>query len=157
MRVPAVEPVHVKLFRPKSILRLILTGFALVVLPLIVALVIATISVDRLVTHGQTALLQSVLVTQGSQQLLEAIKAMERNARQYQVLGDKVLYDVYVENHARFLDTARALESLDITDAQQEQLQGLRVLEDEVHTVLATYAYDAREVADSCRPLSIWV
>jgi two-component system sensor histidine kinase GlrK len=139
----------VKLFRPKSILRLILTGFALVVLPLIVALVFATISVDRLVTQGQTALLQSVLVTQSSQQLLEAIKAMERNARQYQVLGDKVLYDVYVENHARFLDLARSLESLDITVAQQEQLQGLQVLENEVHTVLATYPYEATEVADS--------
>ncbi|MBT8116571.1 MAG: histidine kinase, partial [Gammaproteobacteria bacterium] len=64
-----------KFFRPKSILRLILTGFALVVLPLVVALVVATIAVDRLATQGQTALLQSVLVTQGSQQLLEAIKA----------------------------------------------------------------------------------
>ncbi|MGB5260357.1 MAG: ATP-binding protein [Gammaproteobacteria bacterium] len=138
-----------KLFRPKSILRLILTGFVLVALPLIVALVIMTLSVDRLVTQGQAALLQSVLVTQGSKTLVESIKAMERNARQYQVLGDKVLFDVYMENHTRFLDTARSLHTLDISDTQREQLQGLRVLVDEVHTVLATYPYDAGEVADS--------
>jgi two-component system sensor histidine kinase GlrK len=138
----------VKLFRPKSILRLILTGFALVVLPLIVALVITTISVDRLVTQGQTALLQSVLVTQGSQQLLEAIKAMERNARQYQVLGDKVLFDVYAENHSRFIDTARTLEALEIATVQRELLEELRVIEDEAHTVLSTYPHDAEEVDD---------
>ena len=84
--------------RPKSILRLILTGFSLVALPLIVALVVATVSVDRLVTHGQRALLQSVFATQGSQTLVEAIRAMERNARQYQVLGDQVLFNVYKEN-----------------------------------------------------------
>lgn len=138
-----------KLFRPKSILRLILTGFALVALPLIVALLITTVSVDRLVTQGQSALMQSVLVTQGSQSLVEAIKAMERNARQYQVLGEKVLYDVYVENHSRFLDTARSLETLEISATQQTQLKELRIVEDEVYTVLATYPYDAKEVADA--------
>ena len=137
-----------KLFRPKSILRLILAGFALVVLPLIVALVIATISVDRLVTRGQTALLQSVLVTQGSQQMLEEIKAMERNARQYQVLGDNVLFDVYAENHARFTDTARTLDALEIADVQRDLLEELRVIENEVHTVLSTYPHDAQEVTD---------
>jgi two-component system sensor histidine kinase GlrK len=139
----------VKLFRPKSIVRLTLTGFALVALPLIVALVIATVSVDRLVSHGQEALLQSVLVTQGSQSLVEAIKAMERNARQYQVLGDKVLFDVYAENHSRLLDVVRTLESLEISGIQRGLLKELRVVEDEIHTALVTYPHDAPEVADS--------
>ena len=137
-----------KLFRPKSILRLILTGFALVALPLIVALVVATVSVDRLVTHGQQALLQSVLVTQSSQSLVEAIKAMERNARQYQVLGDKVLFDVYEENHSRFIDTARGLESLELATSQRIVLEELSVAENEVNTVLITYPHDAAEVAE---------
>ncbi|MBT8121268.1 MAG: HAMP domain-containing histidine kinase [Gammaproteobacteria bacterium] len=129
-------------------MRLILTGFALVALPLIAALLVTTVSVDRLVTHGQEALLQSVLVTQGSQQLVEAVKAMERNARQYQVLGDEVLFDVYAEHHERFLDTVRALESLEIRSQQLDLLKELRVLEDEVHTVLDTYPHDASEVVD---------
>jgi len=132
-------------FRPKSILRLILAGFLFVALPLIVALVIATVSVDRLVTHSQHALLQSVLVTQGSQVLVEAITAMERNARQYQVIGDKVLFDVYEENHARFADTARTLESLELTGWQAELLDDLELQENEIHTVLSTYAHDADE------------
>ena len=137
-----------KLFRPKSILRLVLTGFSLVAFPLIIALVVATVSVDRLVTHGQQALVQSVLVTQASQSLVEAIKAMERNARQYQVLGDKVLFDVYAENHARFLDTVRALESLEPATSQRTVLKELSVAENEVNTVLMTYPHDATEVVE---------
>ena len=135
--------------RPKSILRLILTGFSLVALPLIVALVVATVSVDRLVTHGQRALLQSVFATQGSQTLVEAIRAMERNARQYQVLGDDVLFDVYKENHTRFVDTARGLESLDLAQGQRDLLGELRIAEDKVHGTLLTYPNDAPETADA--------
>lgn len=132
--------------RPKSILRLVLTGFLLVVLPLIAALVIATISVDRLVTHGQQALLQSVFVTQGSQDLVETVKAMERNARQYQVLGDLALFDVYKENHARFNDAVRSLESLELSMEQRRLLDELRTSENATHSLLSDHPFDAPEV-----------
>jgi len=131
-------------YRPRSILRLILTGFSLVALPLVVGLVISTVSVDRLVGQSQNALLQSVLVTQGSQVLVEAITAMERHARQYQVLGDKVLFDVYEEKHAKFIDTARSLVELELVEAQRKLLEELRAKEDEVHTVLSNNPHDAR-------------
>ena len=137
-----------KFYRPKSILHLILIGFSLVALPLIVALVIATVSVDRLVSQSQHTLLQSVLVTQGSQVLVEAITAMERNARQYQVLGDKVLFDVYEENHTKFVDTARTLEVLELEDKQRNLLDEMHVTEDEIHVTLATYPYDAPETIE---------
>jgi two-component system sensor histidine kinase GlrK len=136
----------VNFFRPKSILRLILTGFSLVALPLVVALLIATISVERLVTHSQQALLQSVFVTQGSQVLVEAVKAMERNARQYQVLGDQVLFDVYQENHGRFVDAVRSLETQELSIGQGGLLDTLRVTENELHTVLQKHPHDADEV-----------
>ena len=134
-----------KFYRPKSILRLILAGFLLVTFPLMVALVVATVAVDRLVGHSQNALLQSVLVTQGTQVLEEAITAMERNARQYQVLGDEVLLDVYVENHDRFIDTSRSLELLELEQGQLKLLEELILGEDELHTVLVTYPHDAAE------------
>ena len=134
-----------KFYRPKSILRLILVGFSLVALPLIVALVVATVSVDRLMSHSQHTLLQSVHITKGSQGLVEAITAMERNASQYQVLGDKVLFDAYQENHARFVDTARALGTLDLEDGQRALLEELRISEDEVYSILGNYPHDAPE------------
>ena len=138
-----------KFYRPKSILRLILTGFFLVTLPLVIALVVATVAVDRMVGHSQNALLQSVLVTQGSQVLVEAITAMERNARQYQVLGDKVLLNVYDENHTRFVDTARSLELLELEAEQSRLLEELRIGEHELHVLLQRYAHDAPEIADA--------
>jgi two-component system sensor histidine kinase GlrK len=130
-------------FRPRSILRLILTGFSLVALPLVVGLIIATVSVDRLVGQSQNALVQSVLVMQGSQMLVEAITAMERNARQYQVLGDKVLLHVYEEKHAKFVDTARALDDLELVEGQRKLLEQLRAREDKVHTALSDNPHDA--------------
>ena len=135
-----------KFYRPKSILRLILTGFSLVALPLIIALVFATISVDRLVKQSQHALVQSVLATQGSQALVEALTAMERNARQYQVLGDKVLFEVYEENHQKFIDTSRTLEALELAGSQRNLLEELHFAENEVHTTLSTHPHDAPDI-----------
>jgi two-component system sensor histidine kinase GlrK len=143
---PYAQEKRVRLYRPKSILRLILAGFSLVALPLIVALVVVTVSVDRLMSHTQNTLLQSVLITQGSQVLVETITAMERNASQYQVLGDKVLLDAYEENHARFVDTARALKTLELEGGQRNLLEELRVSEDEVYSILGNYPYDAPEI-----------
>lgn len=134
-----------KFYRPKSILRLILTGFSLVMLPLIIALVVATVAVDRMVVHSQHALLQSVLVTRGSQELVETITAMERSARQYQVLGDQVLLDVYEESHTRFIDMVRSLELLELEAGQRRLLEELRISEDELHAVLVSYPHDAVE------------
>ncbi|UCC56989.1 MAG: HAMP domain-containing protein [Gammaproteobacteria bacterium] len=134
-----------KFYRPKSVLHLILIGFSLVALPLIVALAIATVSVDRMVSQSQQTLLQSVLVTQGSQMLVETITAMERNARQYQVLGDEVLLEVYQENHDKFIDTLRTLEALDLAEGQHKLLDELRIAEDKIHVALDIYSHDAPE------------
>lgn len=114
-------------------------------MPLIAALVITMVSVDRLVGQSQHTLLHSVLATQGSQVLVETVTAMERSALQYQVLGDKVLFDVYKENHDKFLETARSLDALDITDGQRELIEELIVIEDEIHVVLGIYPHDATE------------
>jgi len=136
----------VKFYRPKSILRLILTGFSLVALPLIIGLVFATISVDRLVSQSQHTLVQSVLATQGSQVLVEAITAMERNARQYQVLGDKVLFEVYAENHQKFVDTTHTLEALELAESQRNLLNNLYFAENELHATLSAHPHDAPEI-----------
>jgi two-component system sensor histidine kinase GlrK len=133
----------VTFYHPKSISRLILVGYSLVTMPLVVGLVIATTYVDRMVGQSENALVQSVLATQGSQILVEAITAMERNASQYQVLGDKVLFDVYEEKHAKFVDTARALDDLELVAAQRKLLEELRSREDEVHTALSVNPHDA--------------
>jgi two-component system sensor histidine kinase GlrK len=135
----------VKFYHPKSISRLILLGYSLATMPLVVGLVNATVSVDRMVGESENALLQSVLATQGSQILVEAITAMERNASQYQVLGDKVLFNVYKEKHAKFVETARALEDLELVAVQRKLLGQLVDREAEVDSALSNNPHDAAD------------
>jgi two-component system sensor histidine kinase GlrK len=102
-----------------------------------------------MVRQSQHTLLQSVLATQGSQVLIEAITDMERSARQYQVLGEKVLLEVYEENHRKFIDTARTLENLDLAGSQRELLEELYLLENEVYAALSTHRHDDPDVGET--------
>ena len=136
-----------RLYRPKSINSLLLIGFVMVVMPLMAALIHATWSVDRLVAQGQRALFDTVRATQNVQLLVETITAMERNARQYKVLGDIALLDVYQENRQKFLETAGRLAALNLSDLQRQRLDLIIEVEDSIHDVLISFLPDAVETA----------
>ena len=106
-----------KIFRPKSILQLILIGFAVVALPLIVALLYAAVSVDKLALQSQRLISGAVKATEGGRVLVDQITEMERNLRQYQVLGDEKLLHVYEDNRAVFTKTLTSLSILPLPDA----------------------------------------
>ena len=136
-----------RLYRPKSIRRLLLVGFLLVVVPLIMALIHAMYSVDQLVVQGQRALFATVRATHSSEQLADAITDMERNARQYKVLGDIALLAVYKENHQKFLDTVKQLTVLNLSAMQRKRLGMIIEVEDGVNHALISFPYDAPETA----------
>jgi two-component system sensor histidine kinase GlrK len=135
----------VRLYRPKTIRGLLLIGFVLVILPLIVALIHATYSVDQLVAQGQRALFATVRATQSSQELVESISDMERNARQYKVLGDITLLGVYQENHEMFLDTVKRLNELNLPEQQRQRLDTIIEVEDSIKDALISFPHDAPE------------
>jgi len=143
-----------RLYRPKSIRRLLLVGFVLVVVPLMMALIHAMYSVDQLVAQGQRALFATVRATHSSEQLADTITDMERNARQYKVLGDVALLDVYQENHQKFLDTAKRLAFLNLSDKQRERLEMIIEIEDGVNEVLISFPYDTPEIAAAVEDFS---
>lgn len=89
-------------YRPRSFLKLVLLGFSLVMLPLIVAVVYATLSVDRLAEQSQQAMYRAVQVRQASRSLAEYLTAMERYVRQSQILEDDSLFRAYKETHQKF-------------------------------------------------------
>lgn len=136
-----------RFYRPKSIRRLLLIGFMLIMVPLLAALIHATYEVDRLVAQGQRALFATVRATQSSQLLLEAITDMERNARQYKALGDPALLDVYAENHQKFTDTAKRLSALNLSGLQRERLARMMEIESRVSEVLGRSAPESPETA----------
>ena len=134
-----------RLYRPKTIRGLLLIGFVLVILPLIVALIHATYSVDQLVAQGQRALFATVRATQSSQELVESISDMERNARQYKVLGDITLLGVYQENHEMFVDTVKRLHELNLPEQQRQRLNRVIEVEDSINDTLISFPHDAPE------------
>ncbi len=136
-----------RLYRPKSIRGLLLIGFVLVILPLIVALIHATYSVDRLVAQGQRALFATVRATQSSQELVDSISDMERNARQFKVLGDITLLGVYQENHQIFLDTANRLAELNLPEQQRHRLSRIIEIEGGINDALISFPHDAPEIS----------
>jgi two-component system sensor histidine kinase GlrK len=130
-------------YRPKSFLKLVLVGFALVALPLIVALVTATIYVNQLAAQSQQAVSHAVQVTQGSRMLVEQIVAMGRNARQFHVLGDQSLFQVYAATHQKFQHTTDNLSQLPLDDYQQNQLKILVEKEQDVFAILQNNPHDS--------------
>lgn len=112
-------------FQPASFSKLVLTGFSLVALPLIVALVHAQVSVERLESRGKKALYVATAATQMSRALLEQILDLERKARQFNVLEDDQSLQAYLDKHEVFRKTARDLAGLPIDEEQRRQIQVL--------------------------------
>lgn len=77
-------------------------GFTLVMLPLLVAFTNANISFGKLTKQSLFNMSQAVETTRASRILLEELAIMERSARQYYVLKDKLLLTNYTNAHNRF-------------------------------------------------------
>ncbi|MGE3540315.1 MAG: ATP-binding protein [Candidatus Tectimicrobiota bacterium] len=107
-------------YRPRSFLQLVLSGFALVMSPLIVAVITATIRVDRLADQSQHTVSRTVQVLQSSRTLSEQVTAMERYIRQFQALGGESLFQAYTETHEKFQQGSHNLSSI-VRDPSQEQ------------------------------------
>ena len=87
---------------PKSLYGLLIVGFALVALPLLVAVVSSGLTINRLSDQSESLVVRGVAVTRRTQALAEEVTSMERNARQYHLLGAAELLDLYAQKHARF-------------------------------------------------------
>lgn len=77
-----------KLYRPKSFFILLLTGFAFVTLPLLIALGSAEHYINSLAKQNVLAVHHSVTLTKDSRLLMDHILSQERKARLYDVLGE---------------------------------------------------------------------
>jgi two-component system sensor histidine kinase GlrK len=109
--------------RPRSFLQLVLFGFVLVTLPLIIAVINATLSVDRLANQSEQAVIAAAEITKYSQDIVEYLIDMERKARQYHVLKDAALFVDYKTAHEQFVSMTSDLGRLPLDDKQQQDLQ----------------------------------
>ncbi len=137
---PRIALFDMKRYRPRSILRLILLGFALATLPLIVALITAAFYVDRVTQQGQRTVYDAARNVRASQMLGEELTAMERNARQYHVLGDASLFKVYVSRRQELLRTVQQLQSLKLSADQRARLTRLVAGEQRIYNSITKAA-----------------
>ncbi len=77
-----------KFRRPRSLNGLILVGFGLVALPLLIAVIWALFSLDRVAEQSEQLVFTGVSAAANNRRLTEQLSSLERVARQYQVLGN---------------------------------------------------------------------
>ncbi|MFW5454248.1 ATP-binding protein [Thioalkalivibrio sulfidiphilus] len=136
-------------YRSLTILQLILLGFSLVTLPLAYALTTALLSVERLTDQSQQAVLDAVQAIQASRTLVEDVTALERHARQYQVLGDPALMEAYEARRGTLNAALERLYRLDLGPRVWEQLRLLERREANAFEVLKGQAHDSEAVREA--------
>jgi two-component system sensor histidine kinase GlrK len=115
-----------RLGRPKSLSGLLLIGFALVTVPLLVAVVNATVQMRRLAQQSETLVVNGVQATRHTQDLFRETTALERTARLYNVLGDPKLQEVFEQNLLALNASLAALDRLGPDPRTRELLQAAR-------------------------------
>ncbi|HEX6928592.1 MAG TPA: ATP-binding protein [Gammaproteobacteria bacterium] len=104
-------------FRWRSINVLVVVGFAVVGLPLVVAILLSTIYLERLTLISQATVVTGIEGTRQGRILGEELTALERYARQYEILGEPALLELFERRRERFEAAAIALGEV-FTDAR---------------------------------------
>jgi two-component system, NtrC family, sensor histidine kinase GlrK len=112
--------------RPRSLSTLLLIGFALVSIPLLLAIFNAAAQVRALSWQSADLVRTGVQTTHYSQLLFQQIASMERSARLYQVLGDLQLLDGYRLTRTQFMETLDTLDALPADEGRQPFIDRLR-------------------------------
>jgi two-component system sensor histidine kinase GlrK len=125
-------------YYPRSFLKFILLGFLLVSLPLLYALIELIVSLDRLGTQSQQAVLQAAQAGRASRQLYEQAITLERVVRQQLILEDPQLVEDYGRLRQEFRQTSQQLQQLPLDPAQVTQLEKLTDVESRLYQLLKT-------------------
>jgi len=136
-----------RLLQPDSFPKLLVIGFAMVALPLIIALINNAISIDQFANRSQHAVHQAVQSTQSSRRLAELLAALERNARQVVILGNRTPLQAYEANRDSFLQAAAEFGALPLDEEQRVALTAIVGGEAESYAVLRNPAAATADVA----------
>lgn len=101
-----------RLYRPRSFLSLLLTGFIFVALPLVVALVSSIQILDGLVQQSAVAVFRSAGRIDSCRKIAEMLHRQERAARLYAVLGEAEHLEDVKGRHGEMEDLLRQLAGL---------------------------------------------
>jgi two-component system sensor histidine kinase GlrK len=135
-----------RFYYPRSFLKLLFVGFALIALPLMFALINNAISIDTLGNLSQKAVYRAVQATQSSRKLAELIPAMERAAHQMLILGERSLLDTYRVHRKQLLATAEEFATLPFDTEQRTALREIVDGEAAIYQLLSNPAARPEEL-----------
>ena len=139
----------------RSMLGLIVASFLLVSAPLIAAVVSSFVNVTGLSRQADEALARGVEIAQLSQAVVAEIHGMERNVRQYSVLGDADFLKFYQDRQQRLENTVLRLEELVGVRATTSELVAVRTQSREIYeqVVNATKPEERAAAVERFEPL----
>lgn len=124
-----------KSYRPNSIIQLTLIGFTFVAAPLITALILTLINVEKMAKQSEQAILNMTQTTQLSQQMGKEITEMERYARQFLLLKDASIYQLFQEEHYEITGITEAFSLLTIDQDMSDILSEIASTEAELYAL----------------------
>ncbi|MDT8429553.1 MAG: HAMP domain-containing sensor histidine kinase [Pseudomonadales bacterium] len=117
------------LLTPRSILQLTLIGFLAVTGLLIISLLVTAGQLDRLSERSRLVVSQVASAMGASRTLVEQTTSMERHARQYAVLKNPEILELYADRRKNFEAAALRLSALNLQENLNENILGLQALE----------------------------
>jgi two-component system, NtrC family, sensor histidine kinase GlrK len=121
---------------PKSFLNLLLLGFALAILPLMLAFFNTNIALHELSKKSQVTIDNAVKSTRASLVLQQQLYLMERSSRQYFVLQDEYFFKHYTTARIAFSSAIHELQQLNMSATLQQKLIQLEKLSDTTHSAI---------------------
>jgi two-component system sensor histidine kinase GlrK len=121
---------------PRSYVTALLLAFAIVIAPLVAALVLAVNQIQVIAKRGETSVMRAAQVGEQSRAMRDALLAMERATRQAGVLGTAEVTDSYTRQRLRFWAAAEAVAKIDASVSPDERLDPLEDREQLVYNGL---------------------
>ena len=113
--------------RPRSLSGLLLLGFAVVALPLLIAVVSAAFEMRNLSAASERLVLNGVAATQYTQALVRQVASLERTARLYQIIPRPALLEAFDQNRALLLRSLEDFARLPGEPERQQVIERMRV------------------------------
>jgi len=117
-------------FYPRSLLRLVLLGNLLMMLPLLAAIVYSAITVERITEQSELMAGEANRAGQLSWELPEDLRQMERILRQYVVLGDSSLLDDYAVTRKEWRRRSTVFSEIPLIKSLSPKIAGLLAMEE---------------------------
>jgi two-component system sensor histidine kinase GlrK len=127
-------------FYPRSVLRLVLSSWLLMVLPLLVAIAYASLGLSRLSARSDVSMQQVSEATRLSWELEEDLAQMERLLRQYEVLRDASLVGDYDGYRREWLENGSRFVRVPLVQSLAERIGTMVALESAAHEQLVADA-----------------